>query len=94
MWPLSLDVPAAETWSEVKKGSQNGFFGIVLGLSFWFRAAKTHQEHEDFTAALDDVLWVARRMIEGFHGVKRSREEDSQGSHGDRRYVMFWYIWG
>lgn len=53
-----------ETWAETKKGGLNGFYNVVVSLSWWMTAVKTDPERAEFDAALADALWVLNQMVD------------------------------
>jgi hypothetical protein len=60
---LLQQVGAGETWVELRKGSQNGFYMVVLTLSWWKKAAITSPQQKAFSAALEDALWAVDQML-------------------------------
>jgi hypothetical protein len=92
-WPLHRVAKDGEMWAEVRKGSKNGFFGIVLTLSWWYRAVTTDFERELFDRALADVKWVASQMVEGCPGSKkRVRNTDTHESTSGKRCVPCYFL--
>lgn len=65
------------------KGGQNGFFIVLLSLSWWYLADKFYgsTRMDDWNHALDDVLWVLDQMkASHLAGHKRSQDEAGIGS--------------
>ena len=60
---LTRTVNADEGWDELKKGSINGIFNIVISLAWWHQALKTPAQHKAFLEMVDDVSWVLDQMI-------------------------------
>jgi hypothetical protein len=66
--------PKSELWEETRKGSQNGFFMVLLTLAWWRKAAVTTNDVADFKVAFDDVSWVVDCML---GKGKRPRDDDT-----------------
>jgi hypothetical protein len=62
-----------ELWEEMRKGSQNGFFMVILTLAWWREAAVKANDTTGFTTALNDVSWVVDHML---RPGKRTRDDD------------------
>jgi hypothetical protein len=61
---LSQDAPdATESWKEIRKGGCNGFFMIVLALSWWLTQSGQNFANQTFLKAFDDVNWVLDQII-------------------------------
>lgn len=52
-------------WGATWKGSQNGFYIVVLALGWWFLGAHNNNGHgiNGCERALDEVLWTLDQMI-------------------------------
>ena len=74
----------AEDWAELRKGSVNGFFGVVLALSWWVNAANTDVQREVVGKAVDDVLWVLDEMIKS-PVVQRKRVAEPNEASAHKR---------
>jgi len=70
----------ANDWVELQKGSANGFFGMVLALSWWANAAKTEDEREAVGKAIDDVLWVLDQIIANPPRQRKRAANSDEGS--------------
>ncbi|KAH7924725.1 hypothetical protein BV22DRAFT_987241, partial [Leucogyrophana mollusca] len=61
---LSQEIPSeGENWSELQKGSTNGFFLILLCLAWWNTALQDSSRGDEelehkYLAVFEDVLWV------------------------------------
>jgi hypothetical protein len=87
-WPLQRVVNDGEKWPEVRKGSRNGIFGVVLALSWWLKAVQTDSEREIFKEVLADVKWVFSHIVRCHVGAeKHPREVDIHESRSTKRYV-------
>lgn len=76
---LCQQVGADETWDELRKGSVNGFYGIVCTLAWWMKSLKTDEDKESFSGALDDVMWVLTEMLKVSEtSQKRARDGDAK----------------
>jgi hypothetical protein len=64
----------SDSWEETRKGSQNGFFTVLLTLAWWRKAAAAASDVVHFKAAFDNVSWVADCML---RAGKRARDDDS-----------------
>jgi hypothetical protein len=60
---LLRDVNAGESWADIKKGSINGFYNVMVSLSWWMCALRTDQDREKFALILQDVVWVLGKML-------------------------------
>jgi hypothetical protein len=86
---LRREIDASELWSETKKGSINGFFNVVVSLSWWMRALTTDEESSEFLTTIKDVLWVLDCMLEP-NTTKRRRGTSDDGEEGEN--VAKWYV--
>jgi hypothetical protein len=79
---LSREVVNGELWAEIRKGSQNGLFTVILCLAWWQRAASTSAQIKEFKVAVEDVIWVMDQILrEG----KRPREGNNDGPRSSKR---------
>jgi hypothetical protein len=82
-------VEAGEKWEELRKGTINGFFTVVISLTWWFPLIKNAAQGKVFKETVDEVLWVLEWLVESrMSGKKRasgSAQEDNQ--RGSKRYV-------
>jgi hypothetical protein len=89
--PLAKEGVDDVEWKELRKGSINGFYTIIVSLSWWLRFALDDPiEGGDFVEVLSDVSWVQDRMIESLErNAKRAREEEESpaGASPAKRYV-------
>jgi hypothetical protein len=62
---LLREVDVGELWVETRKGSINGFFNIVVSLSWWMLAlaGASGEEANEFLITLKDVLLVLDQML-------------------------------
>ena len=94
-WPLSRVIPEGDhSWSVLEHAGPNGFFLILMALSWWVQAVECKIDlDEDLLGALDDVLWVLTNIIKGTERSKKRGIDDvgcdDNGSGGSRskRYV-------
>jgi hypothetical protein len=56
----------------MRKGSQNGFFMVILTLAWWRKSAVKTGDLADFTTAVNDVSWVVDHML---RPGKRARDD-------------------
>jgi hypothetical protein len=71
---LSQEIPSeGETWTATSKPGCNGFFVVLLTLSWWLQTAV--HDVNDFHAALSDTMWVLDQMIT-YHGVQKRLHDD------------------
>lgn len=72
-----------ERWEVLRKGGINGFFNVVVSLSWWCSAVKTAAQKKVLADMADDVAWVLTQMIGSVDNVekpgKRSLEDDEDG---------------
>ena len=61
---LGQVVEAGEKWEELRKGSINGFFNIVISLLWWHKAIQNAAQGKVHKEAVNDVLWVLEWMVE------------------------------
>jgi hypothetical protein len=64
---LSREVPKNPDWSDMEKGTANGFFIIILVLGWWALGLKYAEVEsgtavEDFQHAMEDTTWVLHQM--------------------------------
>jgi hypothetical protein len=82
---LRKEVEIGEVWEELQKGSINGFFNVVVSLSWWFTAITEPAQHHNFLDMASDVLWVMKQMISGLQlSGKRVRAEYDEMEHDVR----------
>jgi hypothetical protein len=89
---LLRDVTADEAWAETKKGSINGFYNVVVTLSWWMQAIKTEQDMSIFTVMVRDVDWVLKQMLSSVPSSSKHGRDDSDLDSIDdnpaKRYVQ------
>jgi hypothetical protein len=77
--PFSQQIPlGGETWQSVYKGGPNGFFIVVLTISWWLLSINK-VFNDEFSQAFNDLLWVSDRMISIRSGKRLN--DDSSGSN-------------
>ncbi|KAF4582631.1 hypothetical protein EYR40_002554 [Pleurotus pulmonarius] len=77
---LASEVPEAETWEDLRKGSKNGVYGILCCLSWWLRI-DSGLASDDLLNLIQDVLWVLEVMSEVSEGAiaaARKRKSDDE----------------
>jgi hypothetical protein len=86
---LLREVDVGEPWLETKKGSINGFFNVVVSLSWWMQALTSDEAASEFLTILKDVLWVLGCMLQPIT-TKRGRSASDDGEEGEnvpKQYV-------
>jgi hypothetical protein len=81
---LTKTVEPGEEWVELRKGSANGFFSIVLALSWWVKA-ETRDDRHELNNAVGDVLWVLERMIAAMPKVRKSVDDSTEEAQSRKR---------
>jgi hypothetical protein len=75
-----------EQWVELRKGSINGFYNVVVSLRWWIQATATPLEVTEVTRMLDDAIWVVDQMLGTIRAGKRSPDNDNPlAGHSDKR---------
>ena len=87
-WPLAKDKDVAYDWSELTKGGRNGFFLLLLALSWWYKLLRTDNEKASFKEAVVDTTWVLDQVVRGLRTgsistKKRKEIEDGNGGNND-----------
>lgn len=59
---LKRSVAASENWDALQKGTVNGFFVVLLALSWWVKA-ENREDKKMLEFAMKDVFWVLETMI-------------------------------
>ena len=68
-----------EEWEELQKGSINGFFTVIISLSWWLTAAKTAAQHKIFLEVVEDVSWVQDQIIARLKpSLKRGHKDEGE----------------
>jgi hypothetical protein len=75
-------VDAEEEWEELKKGSINGVFNVVVSLGLWWMALKTGAQKNVFMGAVEDVDWVLDQMIAKLGSGKKHDRDGSDREDG------------
>ena len=91
---MSHVVDENEDWVELKKGSINGFFNVVVGLAMWWTAVKTGAQRRVFLEMVNDVSWALDQMMAKLEvGRKHGLEEDKAEDRGRaKRYFVFYFL--
>ena len=84
---LSCEVGEVEGWEELKKGSINGFFNVVISLSWWFSAIKTAAQRKTFLEVVDDVSWVQDQLIGQLQPSRKRGQGDVEDNRKVKRFV-------
>jgi hypothetical protein len=87
----SHEVDDGEEWEDLRKGSINGFFNVVVSLASWCVALKTGAQQKLFGEVVKDVSWVMDQMIV-VGGAKRKHSEVESGGEylvKVKRYVSY-----
>jgi hypothetical protein len=62
---LLQEVPdIGEQWEKLRRGGSNGFFMIVLALSWWAEAMGGKLDNAGLREAVDDITWVVGCMAD------------------------------
>lgn len=70
--PFSQQLPqGGETWQSICKGGVNGFFIVILTLSWWLVSIGGVFDDDEFSQAFDDMLWVTDCMISTQSGKRK-----------------------
>jgi hypothetical protein len=86
---LLREVDVGELWVETRKGSINGFFNVVVSLSWWMQALASDEETSQFLITLKDVLWVLDRMLScDPRKHDRGASDDGDVENTAKRYVQ------
>jgi hypothetical protein len=76
---LAKVILGGDSWVELRKGGINGFFCIIMSLSWWLAAAKAENRLNDLVEVLTDVSWVLEQMAKLSPGnEKRPRDHDEK----------------
>jgi len=82
-----------EEWEELQKGSINGFFTVVISLSWWLTAATTPAHHKAFLEVVEDVSWVQDQIIAKLKpSLKRGREDMADGKKVKRSVDVLFMV--
>ena len=68
-WPLAR-VEVGDDWSALRRGSHNGVYLVVLGLSFWVSSVEDPKTDDELCQLLVDFHWVLMRMNESLGSLK------------------------
>lgn len=89
---LSRNVTPDEAWSKTRKGGKNGFYTILLTLSFWIRRATLPAEQSAYENLIDDVVWVVNQMLGSTVPTHPKRAgEDARGGPSKRFAFLFFF---
>lgn len=76
--PLHMprQLPADGEWAEIMKGSNNGFFVVLVALGWWAQGLLfANEDMKGWVQATADVLWVVDQMKGIAETRKRSRDD-------------------
>lgn len=82
------DVPD-ESWPEIMKGGGNGFFLVLISLSWWMEAAKEKTDKDDCLSVVDDVMWVLEQMVARLEELDGSGSGEEDAARYSKRCVVF-----
>jgi hypothetical protein len=70
------------TWTELSKGGLNGFFSIIVSLSWWLKVGIDREDQLlELEGVFKDVLWVEDQIIQSLQSqVKRTSEGETSTS--------------
>ncbi len=75
-WPLLKNVPTdSREWSDLKRGSTQGFVLLLVTLSWWEAQATRKKDKLMVMSALQDVLFVVRQL------AAQVSEDDTSALH-------------
>lgn len=81
--------PVDAAWPEAMKGSNNGFYIVLVALGWWAQGAKfAGQDMKAWDQATADVTWVLDQLklvAESTRKRSRSNGEDEIASHTSSR---------
>lgn len=81
-------VSTGEQWEELRKGSINGFYNIVVSLGWWIEAATTDPERAGVYHMVSDAMWVVDQMLATPRITKRGPDiDDPPVGHSNKRQV-------
>lgn len=65
-------IETGEKWEDLRKGSVNGFFNIVITLVWWYSAITSPSQRKVYVEMVEDVSWVLDWLLAGPKaGMKR-----------------------
>lgn len=76
---LNRDVPLGETWDILARGGSNGFFLVIMCLSWWFQGFQSTDNTDVFWSSVNDVTWVLGEMTKVLPGVSVGQKRPSVG---------------
>jgi hypothetical protein len=62
-WPPSRDVPPSEDWQILHREGINGWFIILMCLSWWVPKAISQKQRTVFESVKADVGWVIKKVL-------------------------------
>jgi hypothetical protein len=77
---LIRSVEAGEKWEELRKGSINGFFTVVISLVWWYAAIRNPAQSKVHREMVEDVSWVLGCMLEN----RKEGKKRAQGTSEDQ----------
>lgn len=90
-WPPPRVIPDGADWSGLMRNGPNGFYLVVVALSWWVSHATTQALREEFDSIVDDVNWVLMILLGLMSGSgKRSRDlvDDEENDQPRKKYVL------
>lgn len=71
-------------WDILRKGTQNGFFMVILSLGLWLRGLQNKEEKGRWPCgdAMKEVDWVLGQMITSGETLVLTKRALPDGSHG------------
>ena len=85
-------VDGKEEWEELKKGSINGFFTVIVSLSWCLATTLTPAQHKTFLEVVKDVSWVQDQIIAKLKPSLKRGQDELQEGQAVKRFVTasFW----
>ena len=84
---LSKNSSLKADWSGLSKGSINGFFTIIITMSWWLKHVLSDKaELSEFDDVLDDVAWVVDQAIAALQSRPKRPHGDESSNTSTKRY--------
>jgi len=78
------------SWTDLLKGGINGFFSVVVSLSWWLKHTDDNLEALfEFETVLEDVMWVQDQMILSLQTCKRKHQGSEKSEKPAKRFVSY-----
>ncbi|KAJ8472367.1 hypothetical protein ONZ51_g8553 [Trametes cubensis] len=77
-----VDVLKGGSWGVLRRGGPNGFFLVLLALSWWVKSAVDGRDVKNAFAMVEDVLWVLDTMLSAPEVGEDGEEGGEDGEEG------------